>query len=50
MFKDIPTSARPREKLLALGPGALADAELIALLLRTGLAGTGGAAARRAAA
>jgi DNA repair protein RadC len=41
MFKDIPASARPREKLLALGPAALADAELIALLLRTGLAGTG---------
>jgi DNA repair protein RadC len=41
MFKDIPASARPREKLLAFGPGALADAELIALLLRTGLAGTG---------
>ena len=41
MFKDIPASARPREKLLALGPAALADAELIALLLRTGLVGTG---------
>lgn len=41
MFKDIPASARPREKLLTLGPAALADAELIALLLRTGLAGTG---------
>ena len=41
MFKDIPASARPREKLLAMGPAALADAELIALLLRTGLAGTG---------
>src|SRR5436190_19893535 len=39
MFKDIPASARPREKLLALGPAALADAELIALLLRTGLPG-----------
>jgi len=39
MLKDIPASARPREKLLALGPAALADAELIALLLRTGLAG-----------
>ena len=39
MLKDIPASARPREKLLALGPGALADAELIALLLRTGLPG-----------
>jgi len=41
MFKDIPASARPREKLLALGPAALADTELIALLLRTGLPGTG---------
>jgi DNA repair protein RadC len=41
MFKDIPVSARPREKLLALGPAALADTELIALLLRTGLPGTG---------
>ena len=41
MLKDIPAAARPREKLLALGPSALADAELIALLLRTGFAGTG---------
>ncbi len=41
MLKDLPASARPREKLLAVGPGALADAELVALLLRTGLAGTG---------
>lgn len=41
MFKDIPPDARPREKLLAHGPGALADAELIALLLRTGLKGVG---------
>ena len=40
MLKDIPASARPREKLLTLGPAALADAELIALLLRTGLRGT----------
>ncbi len=40
MLKDIPAAARPREKLLALGPAALADAELIALLLRTGLPGT----------
>ena len=40
MLKDIPASARPREKLLALGPQALADAELIALLLRTGFKGT----------
>jgi len=39
MLKDIPPDARPREKLAALGPGALADVELLALLLRTGLAG-----------
>ena len=40
VLKDIPAAARPREKLLTLGPAALADAELIALLLRTGLPGT----------
>ncbi len=40
LLKDIPAAARPREKLLTLGPQALADAELIALLLRTGLPGT----------
>ncbi len=40
MIKDLPPDARPREKLLAQGPGALADAELVALLLRTGLKGT----------
>ncbi|CAN5273887.1 DNA repair protein RadC [soil metagenome] len=38
-MKDIPKDARPREKLLALGPAALADAELIALLVRTGMKG-----------
>jgi DNA repair protein RadC len=40
-LKDLPAAARPREKLLARGPGALADAELLALLLRTGLPGQG---------
>jgi DNA repair protein RadC len=40
VLKDIPADARPREKLLASGASALADAELIALLLRTGLKGT----------
>ena len=39
LLKDLPADARPREKLLALGPAALADAELVALLLRTGLPG-----------
>lgn len=38
-FTDLPLEARPREKLMALGPGSLADAELLALLLRTGLPG-----------
>lgn len=40
-LKDLPPGARPREKLLSRGPGALSDAELLALLLRTGLAGKG---------
>lgn len=40
VLKDLPPDARPREKLLARGPQALADAELIALLLRTGVKGT----------
>lgn len=39
--KDLPQDARPREKLLARGPAALSDAELLALLLRTGIAGKG---------
>jgi DNA repair protein RadC len=39
--KDLPAEARPREKLLQRGPAALADAELLALLLRTGFKGTG---------
>jgi DNA repair protein RadC len=40
-LKDLPPDAQPREKLLARGPGALSDAELLALLLRTGLPGKG---------
>jgi len=40
-LKDLPADAQPREKLLARGPGALADAELLALLLRTGIQGKG---------
>ena len=38
-LKGLPSDARPREKLLARGPAALGDAELLALLLRTGMAG-----------
>ena len=40
-MKDLPPDARPREKLLARGAAALSDAELLALLLRTGTAGKG---------
>lgn len=38
-LRALPAEARPREKLLARGPAALSDAELLALLLRTGLPG-----------
>jgi DNA repair protein RadC len=38
-IKDQPPSERPRERLAAKGPTALTDAELIAILLRTGLRG-----------
>ena len=38
-LKDLPAQARPREKLLARGPQALSDVELLAILLRTGMAG-----------
>ncbi len=37
--KQLPAEQRPREKLLARGAAALADTELLALLLRTGIAG-----------
>ena len=40
-LKDLPLAAQPREKLLALGTGALSDAELLAILLRTGIKGKG---------
>ncbi len=38
-LKDQPASERPRERLVALGAEALSQAELIAILLRTGLKG-----------
>ena len=40
-LKDLPIDAQPREKLLARGAAALSDAELLALLLRTGIKGKG---------
>ena len=36
---DLPSDERPRERLLRAGPGALSNAELIAILLRTGMKG-----------
>jgi DNA repair protein RadC len=40
-MKDLPADQRPREKLLSRGASALTDAELLALLLRTGYKGCG---------
>jgi len=40
-LKLLPPALRPREKLLAQGVAALADAELLALMLRTGVRGQG---------
>jgi DNA repair protein RadC len=38
MLRDMPVSDRPRERMMQVGPGALSNAELLALLLRTGSA------------
>jgi DNA repair protein RadC len=38
-IKDWPESERPRERLLAQGPQALSDAELLAIFLRVGVTG-----------
>jgi DNA repair protein RadC len=38
-LKDQPASERPRERLVTLGADALSPAELVAILLRTGLRG-----------
>ena len=40
-MKLMPAESRPREKLLTRGPAALSDAELLAVLLRTGIQGKG---------
>ena len=39
-IQEIPEQERPREKLLGQGAQALSDAELLAILLRTGFRGT----------
>ena len=38
-IKDWPADEQPREKLLSKGTGALTDAELLAIFLRTGIRG-----------
>lgn len=38
-IRDWPAAERPREKLLGMGAAALSDAELLAIFLRTGVAG-----------
>ena len=40
LIRELPSEERPRERLRARGPGALSNAELIAILLRTGCNGT----------
>lgn len=42
-IRDIPEPDRPREKLLRNGAAALSDQELLAVLLDTSCATTGGA-------
>ncbi|MGB9723039.1 MAG: RadC family protein [Chloroflexia bacterium] len=38
-LRELPAGERPRERLGELGPAALSDAELLAILLRTGMPG-----------
>ena len=38
-IKDLPNSSKPRERFLKYGPEVLSDAELFAIILRTGLVG-----------
>ena len=39
MIRDLPRGERPRERLREHGPGSLSNAELVAILLRTGVTG-----------
>lgn len=38
-IKELPSTERPRERLKDYGPGALSTAELLAIILRTGVGG-----------
>ncbi len=38
-IKDLPIQERPRERLMLVGEGALSTAELLAIILRTGVGG-----------
>lgn len=46
-IRDWPQGERPRERLLAHGPGTLSDAELLAILLGSGIAGCDAVASAR---
>ena len=46
-IRDWPEQERPREKLLARGPGSLSDAELLAIFLGSGTAGQDAVASAR---
>ncbi|MCM2269315.1 MAG: DNA repair protein RadC [Thermoanaerobaculia bacterium] len=47
LIRELPADERPRERLLAQGSRALGDAELVAVLLRTGQAGESALAVAR---
>jgi len=38
-IRDLPEEERPRERLAKYGPEALSNAELLAIILRTGMKG-----------
>lgn len=35
-IKDLPVDSRPRERIISIGPSSLSNAELLAIILRTG--------------
>ena len=41
MIRDLASTERPRERLINYGPASLSNAELLAILLRTGVKGEG---------